>query len=222
MFWVYGFPLLLAVALGIAFRDRPVERIPVDVATDGPPAAAAAEALQAKLAADPRVEVDRRPRRPRRKRLRTGKTELVVVPTAEPPGCEYVLDPTRPESVLAEGGRRRRPGAGGGAGAGRAAGASARSTSRAAGTSTSWCPGCSGMNLMGGGLWGVGFVTVDMRVRKLLKRFLATPMRRARLPAQPDAQPAGVHGVGDRAPARVRAGWRSGCGCAGTCRRWWC
>ncbi len=31
---------------------------------------------------------------------------------------------------------------------------------------------------MGGGLWGVGFVTVDMRVRKLLKRFLATPMKK--------------------------------------------
>ncbi len=39
-------------------------------------------------------------------------------------------------------------------------------------------PGLMGMNLMGGGLWGVGFVVVDMRVRKLLKRFLATPMRR--------------------------------------------
>ena len=40
-------------------------------------------------------------------------------------------------------------------------------------------PGMLGMNLMGGGLWGVGFVMVDMRVRKLLKRFLATPMRRS-------------------------------------------
>ena len=38
-------------------------------------------------------------------------------------------------------------------------------------------PGLLGMSLMGGGLWGVGFVTVDMRIRKLLKRFLATPMR---------------------------------------------
>ena len=40
-------------------------------------------------------------------------------------------------------------------------------------------PGLLGMSLMGGGLWGVGFVTVDMRIRKLLKRFLATPMRRS-------------------------------------------
>jgi ABC-2 type transport system permease protein len=35
-----------------------------------------------------------------------------------------------------------------------------------------------GMNLMGGGMWGVGFVLVDMRIRKLLKRLVATPMRR--------------------------------------------
>ncbi len=35
------------------------------------------------------------------------------------------------------------------------------------------------MSLMGGGLWGVGFVTVDMRIRKVLKRFLATPMRKS-------------------------------------------
>ena len=33
-------------------------------------------------------------------------------------------------------------------------------------------PGLIGLNLMGGGLWGVGFVIVDMRVRKLLKRLL--------------------------------------------------
>jgi ABC-2 type transport system permease protein len=39
-------------------------------------------------------------------------------------------------------------------------------------------PGLMGMNLMGGGLWGVGFVLVDMRVRKLMKRLLATPMHR--------------------------------------------
>jgi ABC-type multidrug transport system permease subunit len=39
-------------------------------------------------------------------------------------------------------------------------------------------PGLVGMGLMGGGMWGVGFAIVDMRIRKLLKRFVATPMRR--------------------------------------------
>jgi ABC-type multidrug transport system permease subunit len=39
-------------------------------------------------------------------------------------------------------------------------------------------PGLLAMGLMGGGLWGVGFAIVDMRIRKLLKRFMATPMKR--------------------------------------------
>jgi ABC transporter DrrB family efflux protein len=40
-------------------------------------------------------------------------------------------------------------------------------------------PGLIGMNLMSGGMWGVGFLMVDMRMRKLLRRLLATPMRPA-------------------------------------------
>ena len=39
-------------------------------------------------------------------------------------------------------------------------------------------PGLLAMSLMGGGLWGVGFAIADMRIRKLLKRFMATPMKR--------------------------------------------
>jgi len=35
------------------------------------------------------------------------------------------------------------------------------------------------MNLMNSGMWGVGFALVEMRQRKLLKRFVATPMRRS-------------------------------------------
>ena len=40
-------------------------------------------------------------------------------------------------------------------------------------------PGLIGMNLMGSGLWGLGFTVVMARARKLLKRFAATPMRRS-------------------------------------------
>ncbi len=38
-------------------------------------------------------------------------------------------------------------------------------------------PGLIGMNLMSAGMWGVGYVLVDMRIKKLLRRLLATPMR---------------------------------------------
>ncbi|HLM74097.1 MAG TPA: ABC transporter permease, partial [Polyangiaceae bacterium] len=40
-------------------------------------------------------------------------------------------------------------------------------------------PGLIGMGLMSGGLWGIGYVIVEMRTQKLVKRLLATPMRRA-------------------------------------------
>jgi ABC-2 type transport system permease protein len=40
-------------------------------------------------------------------------------------------------------------------------------------------PGLLGMNLMGSGLWGVGFSVVNARSKKLLKRFMATPMRKS-------------------------------------------
>jgi ABC transporter DrrB family efflux protein len=39
-------------------------------------------------------------------------------------------------------------------------------------------PGLLGMNLMNSGMWGIGFAIVEMRQRKLLKRFVASPMRR--------------------------------------------
>ena len=39
-------------------------------------------------------------------------------------------------------------------------------------------PGLLGMNIMSTGLWGLGFSIVQARTRKLLKRLIASPMRR--------------------------------------------
>jgi ABC-type multidrug transport system permease subunit len=39
-------------------------------------------------------------------------------------------------------------------------------------------PGLIGMNLMGSGIWGLGFAIVDARKKRLLKRLIATPMSR--------------------------------------------
>src|SRR5205814_749812 len=47
-------------------------------------------------------------------------------------------------------------------------------------------PGLLGMGLMGGGLWGLGFATVDMRIRKLLGPLLAS--QRSHDPLQRDSQ----------------------------------
>jgi hypothetical protein len=170
VFWTYGFPLLLAIALSFAFRSRPVEKVNVDV-----PAGPGAEQTVAAFNADPRLKATVQELDVARRRLRTTKTDLIVVPLS--PGYEYDFDPNRPEGVLAR--------------------AAADSALLRAGSSKDappvkdapaadvggryidfLIPGLVGMNLMGGGLWGVGFVVVDMRVRKLLKRFLATPMRK--------------------------------------------
>jgi len=178
IFWVYGFPLLLAVALGIAFRERPVEAIRVDVRGDGPGGAVAAERVRQQLAADERVHVTVGDEAAARNRLRVAKTDLVVVPAASPQQSdEYLLDPNRPESVLARNAvdnvllRQR---------AGNLPVPSESEIKEPGGRYIDFLiPGLLGINLMGGGLFGVGFVTVDMRVRKLLKRFVATPMRRS-------------------------------------------
>ncbi len=177
VFWVYGFPLILAFLLGLAFRNRPVERIRVDVRTDGPAALASAELLKAKLEADPRVSVSLENEITARERLRTSRTDLVITPGEHGEVVEYLTDPNRPEAALAKA-------------VAETAVMRIQEPSRKPPTETSLkapgsryidflVPGLIGTNLMGGGLWGVGFVTVDMRVRKLLKRFLATPMKRS-------------------------------------------
>ena len=81
IFWVYGFPILLTVTLGIAFRNKPVEQIQVTV-QDGPGADAAVAALEQ----NPKFVVHRLDAKAAALRLRTGKTELVVIPaeTATP------------------------------------------------------------------------------------------------------------------------------------------
>jgi len=181
IFWVYGFPIVMLLALGIAFRENPTEIIAVDVvladgvgAYVGPPAAG----LDHELAKDPRFKVTIRPREDWRKRLQAGKTDLVIaiLPGASPP---YQLwdEPHRTESRLAryavEAALLRNQGSSPPA-------AQVQHLQKPGSRYIDFLlPGMIGMNLMGGGLWGIGFVVVDMRVRKLLKRFLATPMRRS-------------------------------------------
>ena len=55
LFWVYGFPLILAGALGLAFSEKPVPASTVDVQSD-PAHPAAVEYLRAALSADPGPE----------------------------------------------------------------------------------------------------------------------------------------------------------------------
>jgi ABC-type multidrug transport system permease subunit len=168
VFWTYGFPLLLAVGLGVAFRTRPADQVFVDI-QDSPTAPEVLKALS-----EPPFSAQIRSAAECRDRLRLGKCSIVVIPGGS---YTFIFDPTRPESALA---RLQVDDA-----LQRAAGrkdvvpsAESHITEPGARYIDFLLPGLLGMNLMGSGLWGVGFVLVDMRVRKLLKRFFATPMKR--------------------------------------------
>ena len=177
LFWVYGFPILLAVGLGIAFREQPSERVVVDVQR----VVRSGEILSV-LEVDERFVVSECEEVECGRRLRTGKTAIVVVVSGdEKPAdivVEYLFDPTRPESILA----RRTVDDAVQAANGRVDAVLATDV-HFSGPGARYIdfliPGIIGMNLMGGGLWGVGFVVVDMRIRKLLKRFIATPMKKS-------------------------------------------
>ncbi len=174
LFWAYGFPILMVVGLGVAFRTQTAERIAVDVEA-GPRAEAVAQAL----AGQPKFVVKIVSAEEARQHLRNGRTELVVAAAMDSaPSYDYLFDPARPESALARNAvddALQRA-----AGRQDVATVTQHEFSEPGGRYIDFLvPGLLGMSLMGGGLWGVGFVTVDMRIRKLLKRFLATPMRKS-------------------------------------------
>jgi ABC-type multidrug transport system permease subunit len=176
IFWVYVFPILTMLTLGIAFRNKPVEQITVLV-QEGPQA----QVLLAALTNDAegrfraRIVDDETARR----QLRIGKSDLVIsAPSSEEPAYHYYFDPTKPGGVLARNAADDV--------LQRAAGRKdlvvthVHEVSEPGGRYIDFLvPGLLGVGIMGGGLWGVGFAIVDMRIRKLLKRFLATPMRRS-------------------------------------------
>ena len=170
IFWTYGFPLILTVLLGIAFRNRQPQTI--DVAIENAPTA---DDIRLKLKEFEGFDVDIHEPAECLERLRLGKVAIVLKPGRT---IEYRYDPTRPESALA---RAKLDDA-----LQRAFGrADVRTvedhpiTEPGARYIDFLIPGLLGMNLMGGGLWGVGFVVTDMRVRKLLRRLIATPMNRS-------------------------------------------
>ena len=172
VFWVFIFPVLLAIGLGLAFRNQPPQEIAVGIMDrNHPDEEAVVEALEADAGFRAEVLDDEEARL----RLRLGHVDLVVVPGTE---REYRYDPTRPDAVLA---RSQVDAA-----LQRAAGrddvfeaVETLVTEPGARYIDFLIPGLLGLNLMSGGLWGLGFTVVDMRSRKLLKRLVAAPMRRS-------------------------------------------
>ena len=174
LFWAFVFPVLLSAALAVAFRDRAPEPSRVLVRR-GPGAARLLVALRGA----PLVVAEEGGEEEAARALRMGRADVVVSAPADPAApIEYRLDPSRPEAGIA---RARVDDA-----VQRAAGRVDPVRSREIALSEPGgryvdflVPGLLGMNLMSGGMWGVGYALVDMRIKKLLKRLLATPMRAA-------------------------------------------
>src|SRR5690348_8817889 len=170
IFWVFGFPIVLAFDLGIAFRDRGPGELRVAVLR-GPGDSALATALRGA----PGLAVTLLDSGEARLELRTGRVALGVTP-GDP--IVYRYDSTRTESRLA----RLEVDAAVQRAHGRADPAVVRDervTEPGSRYIDFLIPGLLGMNLMGSGLWGVGFSVVQARTKKLLKRYMATPMRRS-------------------------------------------
>jgi len=176
LFWVFVFPVLLAVALGIAFREKPPA--PYQVGVTDP-------AVAERLADAEALEVEPVGLGEGLDALSRGRFDVVIeggvgseVPPGDGPPVRYHYDPMRPESRAGQL-------------------AADRALQRAFGRSDPvptgldpvvvagsryidfLIPGIIGMNLMGSSLWGIGFSIVVARTRKLLKRFAATPMHRS-------------------------------------------
>lgn len=170
VFWVFGFPVVLAFALGIAFRSRGPDQLNIGVLRSaGDSSVATVLGRSPSLAARVLDSSDAQTA------LRAGHIALLVLP-GEPLGYRY--DTTRAESRLARlevddalqrARGRRDP----------AAVRDERITAPGSRYIDFLIPGLLGMNLMGSGLWGVGFSVVNARSKKLLKRFMATPMRKS-------------------------------------------
>jgi len=174
VFWVFVFPLLLAAGLGIAFRNKPPDASSVAIVS-GPGAEQAQSLLQSSRQSEAfKVSIENY--EAASKGFRLGKYDVVIEPSATG-ALRYLYDSARPESVLA----RAEVNDALQAAAGRkdVIATSAVTSSEPGSRYIDFLiPGLLGMNLMNSGMWGIGFALVDMRQRKLLKRFVGTPMRR--------------------------------------------
>ena len=169
IFWVFGFPLLLALALGFAFRSKAPDRVPIGV-VNGPQAQVRMRALAQSPALLPRLmSADEG-----QAQLRTGKISLLIDGDTTP---VFHFDQTRPDARTARieaddtlqkvAGRRDVFHA-----------SEVHVTEQGSRYIDFLMPGLIGMNLMSTGMWGMGFTIVNARMRKLLKRLVATPMKK--------------------------------------------
>jgi ABC-2 type transport system permease protein len=164
IFWTFVFPVILAVGLGLAFRNKPADILQVGATTTRLTQALAADKGLSAITVDEAVG---------NKDLATGSLLLVAIQT--PSGVVYRYDDTNPDARSARLVADRAIQAA----AGQAPSVHADNQlvhEKGARYIDFVVPGLLGMNLMGPAIWGLGFAIVEARQKKLLKRFVASPM----------------------------------------------
>ena len=157
LFWTFGFPIMMALGLGIAFREAPVQKVVVGVERG-----TAGDRYTAPLRASDEVELRVLPRDSAERALAKGDVSVLLTGRDT---LVYRYDPGRSESssarLVADGIVQQTAGV-------RPAVATIDDRDRRrGGRYVDWVlPGLIGMNLMSTGLWGMGFGLVQMRQKK--------------------------------------------------------
>jgi ABC-2 type transport system permease protein len=173
VFWVFLFPVLLALGLGVAFSDPTPERVRVALVgyPGGVPAGGAGDAV-----GDPTLP-DFVEMAPGEAATALARGTVSLVATVQGDSLVYRYDPTRPEArgaLLATDRALQRA-----AGALPVRPVRREEVLERGGRYIDWLiPGLIGFNLMSTGLWAVGFYLTQLRATRQLKRLVATPMRR--------------------------------------------
>ena len=170
LFWAFIFPILMSVAMAVAFPSSDSAPVPVGVRQGE-----GAEALRASLAASKSVAPRIVAAGEEEAALRDGDVDLVVVPGTPP---TYRYDPGRAESraarlvlddALKRAGGRADPWT-----------AVEQHVTVPGSRYVDWLiPGLVGMGIIATSVWGIAFSIVQARMRKLLKRMVASPMRKS-------------------------------------------
>jgi ABC-2 type transport system permease protein len=171
LFWVFAFPLVMALVLGFAFRDKAPEPIPIGIAGEARASSIGGAPLQSptlKTLLFSSMEEGRAA-------LRMGKIALLVQ-HGDP--LTYWYDPTRPDARVA----RLEVDAAVQRANGRKDPVPARDEQvheKGSRYIDFLVPGLLGLNLLSTSVWGIGFGIVNARMKKTLKLMTATPMRRS-------------------------------------------
>jgi ABC transporter DrrB family efflux protein len=173
VFWTFFFPVVLAIGLGIAFRNKPADTVTVAVVRGTP----GADTVAARIARSAGLEVRVLDDSAAAHALRTGEVALVAR-TTDGRAVQYTFDDTRPEGrsarFLVDDAVQR------GAGRSDPVATTERKVREKGSRYIDFViPGLLGMNIMAGGIWGLGFAIVEARRKNLLKRLVSTPMPRS-------------------------------------------